>query len=83
MEESPFQLKVIRSDSQETIFNIADIRFSPLYQEFTTAICTKYFIGLGERNQKGLRFQEGNYTLFAKDVPKLLENGKPPVKFID
>ncbi|CAK60057.1 unnamed protein product (macronuclear) [Paramecium tetraurelia] len=80
IDESPFKFNVIRVDTQETILSLFDIIVSELYSEFTVKIPTKYFFGLGERNQKGFRFKEGIYTLMAKDVPQLLEDGKQPGK---
>lgn len=73
-----FNLKVIRND--EVIFQISNLIFSEHYIEFTHTPPSKYIIGLGERNQKGIRFREGYYTLMARDEPKLLEDGKKPGK---
>lgn len=77
---NPFTLRVARTDTQETIFHLHNLTVSKLYNEYTLTIPSKLFFGLGERNAKGFRFREGTYTLWAKDVPELLEDGRPPGK---
>ncbi|KRX04230.1 Glycoside hydrolase, superfamily [Pseudocohnilembus persalinus] len=47
-----------------------------IYLEITTILPTNLIIGLGERNSKNLRLQKGEYTLYGRDDPSVLENNK-------
>jgi alpha-glucosidase/lysosomal alpha-glucosidase len=82
-EDNPFLLRIRRKSTKETLFELRDLEFSKYYISFHNGVvCSKFFFGLGERNQRGFRFREGIYTLYARDEPKIMENGHAPGKHV-
>ncbi|KRX02139.1 Glycoside hydrolase, superfamily [Pseudocohnilembus persalinus] len=78
VQKKPFCIQVFRKQTQEEIFSTCDnqLIFSDLYLEITTILPTKYIFGLGERNPTSLRLKKGQYTLYARDDPSILENNQ-------
>ena len=76
---APFAIKVTRKDNHEVIFDTtgADFIYSDLYIEFATAIPSSNLFGWGERAYKMNLGPNGNYTLWNKDLPGLIEDGSP------
>ncbi|CAD8111009.1 unnamed protein product [Paramecium sonneborni] len=80
VEQNCLEIKVQRDNA--TIFTLSDLIFSERYIEFTHYPQNKQMWGLGERNQVGFRFREGIYTLYARDEPNIIEDGKRPGKHV-
>ena len=81
-QSDPFFLKIVRVATNETILYLNELEFSKLYISFKNQACTNFFFGMGERNQVGVRFREGIYTIMGRDEPKILEDGKKPGKHV-
>ncbi|CAD8187090.1 unnamed protein product [Paramecium pentaurelia] len=71
-------IQIYRDD--RVIFTISELVYSENYIEFTHYPQNKQMWGLGERNQVGFRFKQGIYTLYARDEPNIIEDGKRPGK---
>ena len=69
---------MIRKSTSETLFTTKDETFiySDLYLEVNARVPTNYLFGFGERNSQDLRLKKGEYTLYGRDDPSLLETGR-------
>ncbi|CAD8093798.1 unnamed protein product [Paramecium sonneborni] len=80
IQNDPVKIEIYRDD--RAIFTISELAFSENYIEFTHYPQNKQMWGLGERNQVGFRFKQGNYTLYARDEPNIIEDGQRPGKHV-
>ncbi|KAL4490926.1 hypothetical protein ABPG72_008662 [Tetrahymena utriculariae] len=71
-------IKVTRKETNEVIFDTSLYSFllNQVYMEVSTIMPTIYLFGLGERNYKHLRLPPGVYTLYGRDEPSVIEDGK-------
>ncbi len=76
--QKPFSFKIIRKSTNEPLLNTENfpLIFSKYYMELTTKMPSFDFYGFGERSDK-LQMTPGSYTIFPKDQPDTVENGKP------
>jgi alpha-glucosidase (family GH31 glycosyl hydrolase) len=74
---NPFSLKVIRTATNETIFDtsVGNFIFSDYYIEVTTYLPTPYLFGLGERGYNLTLGPEGIYTIWNIDFNQNIEDG--------
>lgn len=73
--QKPFNLIVKRKSTNEEILNtdVTEFIYSDYYIQIGTKMPTPFIFGMGERNTKSLRLKEGEYTLYGRDVPSLVE----------
>ena len=78
VKEEPFSITVTRKDTQEDIFNTEGHEFiyTDNYLQLVTKLCSPNIFGMGERNTKSLRLKEGEYTLYGRDDPSLIETNR-------
>ena len=82
VEKSPFSFKVIRFSNNEVVFNTANFNFiySNRYIEFSSILPTSNIFGLGERVHK-LKLQfPGLYTIWNRDLPGVIDDGRAGAK---
>ena len=79
VQEEPFSIRLVRKDSNETIFDMDQQNFlvSKQYLEIGSSIPTQQIFGMGERNFQ-YRLKSGIYTLWARDEVGDVETGESP-----
>lgn len=79
----PFEL-LIRNKEGVEVFNLDGMALSEYFNSFrgtfTTKKSSKGLMGLFERTSNDLFLKDGVYSLWSRDVPNPVENGKPPGK---
>lgn len=76
--DDPFEIVIKRKSTEESIWNSSGLNFfySDLHIEFGTHVPTPNIFGFGERNYKFKMGPNGVYSIWAKDKPEVVEEGK-------
>lgn len=78
LDEKNFSLKVIRKRTNEIIFDTSDLFFifSDRYLEISSKLQTDKIFGLGERVHNFKLDFPGRYTIWNRDLPKVIDEGE-------
>ena len=78
LDEKNFSLKVLRKKTNELIFDTSDLFFifSDRYLEISSKLQTEYIFGLGERVHNFKLDFPGRYTIWNRDLPKVIDEGE-------
>lgn len=78
LDEENFNLKIRRKTTNELIFDTSDLFFifSDRYLEISSKLETEYIFGLGERVHNFKLNFPGRYTIWNRDLPKVVDEGE-------
>lgn len=77
VKNKPFGLLIRRKSNNETIFDTSHFNMimSDRYLEFSSILPTDHIFGLGESNKNFMLKFPGVYTIWARDLPGILDDG--------